>query len=291
MNPFIISGFSDEICDDFRSQLEAVKELGLTHICLRSANGKNICDHSPEEVRTQLLPLLEEYGIKVSSIGSPLGKVFINDDAAIDAQMETARKTVEIAHILSCNYIRVFSFYIPEGDSPIEWRDKVIEKTNIMNDIFASGNIICLHENEKGIYGATADRCVDLISTINSKNYRGIFDFANFVQCREDVMQCFEKLKDYIDYFHIKDYDSVSDMNILCGTGEGRISDILKIAYDRGFKGFLTLEPHLVLFGTLKTLELEAAEDIIKENLYEDGLSGFTSQYNALKEIVSNIVA
>lgn len=291
MNPFVISGFADEICDDFRSQLETVKKLEMSHICLRSANGKNICDYSVEEVKTELLPLLNEYGIKVSSIGSPLGKVFINDDAAIAAQMETARKTVEMAHLLSCRYVRVFSFYIPEGDKPEAWRDKVMEKVSQMAKIFADGNVIALHENEKDIYGDTAERCLDLVKTINAPSFRCAFDFANFVQCKEDVLNCYNILKEYIAYFHIKDFSTKTENNILCGTGEGRISDILKLAYADGYSGFLTLEPHLVLFSALQALELDDADEVIKENLYEDGCAGFTAQYNATVKIVSEIVS
>ena len=290
MNPFVISGFADEICDDFRAQLETVKELGMTHICLRSANGKNICEYTPEEVKNELLPLLNEYGIKVSSIGSPLGKVFINDDAAIAAQMETARKTVETAHILSCKYIRVFSFYIPEDDKPEAWRDKVMEKVSEMTKIFAEGDVIALHENEKDIYGDTGARCLDLVKTVNNPSFRCVFDFANFVQCREDVLSCYDMLKEYISYFHIKDYSTKTENNILCGTGEGKIGEILKLAYKNGYSGFLTLEPHLVLFSALQSLELAEADEVIKENLYEDGRAGFTAQYNAVTKIVSEIV-
>lgn len=290
MNPFIISGFADEICDDFKSQLDTIKELGMTHICLRSANGKNICEHTVEEVEDELLPLLNKYGMKVSSIGSPLGKVFINDDAAIAAQMETARKTVEMAHLLSCKYIRVFSFYIPEGDNPEAWRDKVMEKVSEMSKIFAEGNVIALHENEKDIYGDTAARCLDLVKTVNSPAFRCVFDFANFVQCREDVLGSYNMLKEYISYFHIKDYSTKTENNVLCGTGEGRISDILKLAYADGYSGFLTLEPHLVLFSALQSLELVEADEVIKENLYEDGRAGFSAQYNAISKIVSEII-
>lgn len=289
MNPFVLSGFSDEICDPFEEQLQTVKELGMTHICLRSANGKNICAHTIDEVAHDLLPLLQAYGISVSSIGSPIGKVFINDAAAVREQIELAKKTVEIAHILSCRYVRLFSFYIPEGDTPAQWRDAVMNTMCEITEIFARGGIIALHENEKDIYGDTAARCLDLFQTVNSDAFRGIFDFANFVQCGSDPRADFDLLEDFIDYFHIKDAVFSTSDNVLCGTGDGKIAEILSLAKQHGFQGFLTLEPHLVLFSTLQSLELSDAEHVIKENLFEDGRAGFTAQLQALKNILSRL--
>lgn len=159
-----------------------------------------------------------------------------------------------------------------------------------MTKIFAEGNIIALHENEKGIYGASAECCLDLIKTINNPSFLCAFDFANFVHCGEDPLFAYNMLKEYITYFHIKDFSQKTANNVLCGTGDGKISEILNLAYKDGYSGFLTLEPHLVLFGALQGLELVEADEIIKENLYEDGRAGFTAQYNAIRKIVSEIV-
>ena len=54
-----------------------------------------------------------------------------------------------------------------------------------------------------------------------------------------------------------------------------RSRELLKQAIcDEGYEGFLTLEPHLVLFDTLASLETEAAENVIKENKAKDGAEG-----------------
>ena len=76
----LISGFADEISSDFDAQLKTVTELGMQYISLRSADGKGIADYSVEEVRSLILPRLESARVKVSSIGSPIGKVGIADE-------------------------------------------------------------------------------------------------------------------------------------------------------------------------------------------------------------------
>ena len=78
--------------------------------------------------------------------------------------------------------------------------------------------------------------------------------------------------------------------NVLCGTGEGKIAEILKRAIkEEGYQGFLTLEPHLVLFDALQSLETENAENIIKENKAKDGAEGYSMQYHALIDILDSI--
>lgn len=58
---------------------------------------------------------------------------------------------------------------------------------------------------------------------------------------------------------------------------------------DEGYEGFLTLEPHLVLFASLQSLETEDAANIIKKNKAKDGAEGYAMQYHALREILDAI--
>ena len=58
---------------------------------------------------------------------------------------------------------------------------------------------------------------------------------------------------------------------------------------DDGYEGFLTLEPHLVLFASLLSLETEDAANIIKKNKAKDGAEGYAMQYHALREILDAI--
>lgn len=118
-----------------------------------------------------------------------------------------------------------------------------------------------IHENEKDIYGDTGIRCKTLMESLSHPCFLSAFDFANFVQCGEDPMACWDLLKDYVAYIHIKDAVAASKENVVCGTGEGHIREILELAiYKEGYEGFLTLEPHLVLFESLSDLELGEAK-------------------------------
>lgn len=286
----MISGFSDEISSDFDTQLEVVSNLGMHYISLRGIDGKNIGDFTVDEIKESVLPRLQKWDIGVSSIGSPIGKVFINDEEGFEKQKVMLETLCQISNLLDCKYIRIFSFYIPKGEDVDQYKDDVISKIKAFADIAEKHDVILLHENEKDIYGDIARRCHEILKAVASPSFKAIFDFANFVQCGEDTQECYDLLKDEIVYIHIKDAVSTDSQNVVCGTGEGKIPEILAQAIDSGYKGFLTLEPHLVLFDSLKDLELEDATEIIKDNKGLDGAGGYRLQYEALVEILKNII-
>ena len=290
MENIYISGFADEISVDFDEQLATVKKLGMSYISLRSADKKGIADYTPDEVKQKLLPRLEAAGIGVSSLGSPIGKVGIEDEAGFQKQLQQLENLCWTAKLLNCRYIRMFSFYMPEGKDPADYRGAVIEKLRQFSAIAEKHGIVLIHENEKDIYGDTGARCKDILDNVGSDHFKAAFDFANFVQCGEDPAACWELLKEHVVYIHIKDAVSNNKENVLCGTGEGKIAQILKQAIrEEGYTGFLTLEPHLVLFDALQSLETAAATDIIKENKYKNGAEGYEAQYRALLGILDAI--
>lgn len=285
----IISGFSDEISSDFDTQLEVVSKLGMHYISLRGVDGKNIGEFTVDEIQESVLPRLQRSGIGVSSIGSPIGKVFINDEDSFAKQKNMLDRLCQISNLLNCNYIRIFSFYIPKGEDADNYRDEVISKLKEYAAIAEKYDVILLHENEKDIYGDIARRCHEILKEVASPAFKGIFDFANFVQCGEDTQECYDLLKDEIVYIHIKDAVTTDSQNVVCGTGEGKIPELLAQFIRSGYKGFLTLEPHLVLFDSLKDLELEEAADVIKDNKGLDGAGGYKLQYESLLQILEKI--
>lgn len=290
MNQIIISGFADEISPMLDRQLEAVTGMGMQFICLRTADGKSIADYTAEEAEKQLLPRLRRAGVGVSSLGSPIGKVEITDDEGFRQQLLQLEELCKICGILGTRFIRIFSFYLPDGADPDKYRDTVMDRLRRFAAIAETHGVILLHENEKGIYGDTGRRCLDLLETVHSPNLAAAFDFANFVQCGEDPSACWELLKGCVRYFHIKDALAGKNENVLCGTGDGKIRTILADAIRRQhYRGFLTLEPHLVLFDSLASLEKAAAEDVIRVNKYSSGEEGYAAQYHALTELLHKI--
>lgn len=290
MDHIVISGFADEIHPDLDQQLKVVKELGMHYICLRAADGKGIADYTLEEFQQNIQPRLEEAGVKISSLGSPIGKIDIDDQAAYEKQLQQLDTLCRICNSCGCRYIRMFSFWMPKDRNPDDFTEQVIEKLAGFAKVAEKYDVILIHENEKEIYGDIARRCKVILDRLASPHFKAAFDFANFVQCGEDTAQCWELLKEHVVYIHIKDAAKGNNENVLCGTGDGQIPQLLKkIIREDGYQGFLTLEPHLVLFSTLQSLETEDASKVISHNKAKDGAEGYAMQYHALMDILNTI--
>ena len=284
-----ISGFSDEISSDLNTQLKTVNKLGMHYISLRGIDDKNISKYSVDMIKNDVLPRLSKWDIGVSSIGSPIGKIYVDDETAFQEQLAQLKTLCEISQLLNCRYIRIFSFYIPRNEDFDKYKDSVIEKLKQFAEIAEQYNVILLHENEKDNFGDIARRCKLIFDEVGSTHFKAIFDFANFVQCGENTQACYELLSDYIEYIHIKDAVYKDNVNVLCGTGDGQIESILTQIFKAGYKGFLTLEPHLVVFDSIKDLELEHSTETIQNSVAKDGAEGYKMQYEALLQILANI--
>lgn len=246
-----ISGFADEYSPSFDQQLAALNRLGVSHIELRGIDNINVSDLTGDKLR-EVKEKLSAAGIKVSSIGSPIGKINIGDD--FSPHMEKLKRTLEIQKELSAPYVRMFSFYLPKDSDPAAYRGEVLDRLGDMAEEAKRWDAVLLHENEKGIYGDTAARCLDIMNELSGPSFRAVYDFANFVEVGQPTMEAYGILRPYIEYVHIK--DATEDKKIVpAGHGAGQVENILHRLLGSGWSGFLSLEPHLTDFAGLAALE------------------------------------
>jgi len=244
-----LTGFADEIAPDLSEQLDLLNELGIDNLEFRSAWGTKVLDLTWEQL-AEARRLMDAAGVDVSSVGSDLGKILITDP--FEDHLLRAAHGVEVAKLLGARYIRVFSFFIPEGEDADGYRDEVLRRTRAMVDLAEAGGVTMLHENEKDIFGDIPRRVADLIATIDSPNYRGIFDPANYVQCKTRPFdEAYPLVRPFIDYLHIKDavagvFDEAGLEKVVpAGQGDGQVRELLSAFAASGYDGFLSLEPHL----------------------------------------------
>lgn len=283
MSKFVLSAFADEIDANLKTQLDVLDQHGIKFIEMRNVDEKNIVHYTLEEVR-EIKRLLDARGFKLSAVGSPIGKISINDD--FEPHLDLFKHTVEIAKIMGSPYIRMFSFFIPQGEKPEIYRDEVIDRWKQFAEAAQGSGVVLLHENEKDIYGDTPERCLDLLKSVNSDYVRGIFDFANFVQCDvKNYPEGYELLKDYIEYVHIKDAVYSDHHVVPAGDGDGSVEEILRELYSKGYEGFLSIEPHLARFKGFAELEQHSPGF----HLPEGGARSFAIAVQALKRVLNKI--
>ena len=277
---YILTGFADEIAPEMSKQYELLHKLGINRIELRGVDGRNISELSHSDV-SELKKELDAEGISISAIGSPLGKIKITDD--FSSQLVMLSKLIDFAVILGTPLIRVFSFYT-DGENE-KHRDAVMQRIEAFVEEATSRDVVLLHENEKGIYGDTPERCLDLMERFYCPHFKCTFDFANFVQCGCDTLKAYEMLDRYIEYVHIKDALKNGGHVVPAGMGDGNLEAILTKLFARGYHGYLSLEPHLSHFHGLDALE--RGED---KNDKLPGDVAFTTAYNALDGLIAKIL-
>jgi sugar phosphate isomerase/epimerase len=243
---FTLSAFGDEIADDLATQLDVLVSEGVRHLELRGAWGKNVLDLDPGELR-RARALLDERGCGVSAVGSPIGKSRLDQPRTFE--LERLERAVAACEALGTRNIRIFSFFVPEGRAT-EHREEVLERLGALAERAGQAGVNLLHENEKEIYGDTGERCRDLLETIGSPALRMAFDPANFVQCGVRPMeQAWPILAEYVTHVHIKDAVFADGGVRPAGQGDGAVPQLLGTLVERGYQGFLTLEPHLKVAG------------------------------------------
>lgn len=277
---FILTGFSDEIDSNIIKQFETLNQLGIQYFEPRGINGINISELTDGQV-SDLAGNMEKYNIKASSIGSPIGKIKITDD--FESHFEKFKRTVGIAKRINSRYIRIFSFYIGGDEDAEKYRDEVMYRLSRFIENAKDNDIILLHENEKGIYGDNAKRCMDIMTTLSCENFKAVFDPANFVQCNQHTLEAFDMLSEFVVYMHIKDAKG-KDV-VPAGYGDGSVEEILKRLKAENFEGFLSLEPHLGSFEGLAALETDNKMTRLSRSSKEK----FELAHKALTDIINRL--
>jgi sugar phosphate isomerase/epimerase len=252
-----LSGFIDEISDDFSEQCKVAADLGLRYVEVRSAWGTNVLDLDDAQLAT-VRETLAEHGLKVSSIGSPIGKISIDDD--FPPHLDRMRHAVEVAGTLEAPYIRIFSFFMPEGTDPDSRRDDVLSRMSALAEAAVYSDVILVHENEKEIYGDIPRRCLDIVTSVSSPKLQLAWDPANFVQVGvRPFTDGYAMLRPYVGYIQIKDALLADASVVVAGEGDGELRETVRALRADGFDGFFSLEPHLgeyTAFGALSGPEL-----------------------------------
>jgi len=238
-----LTGFSDEISPDFQEQCAVASHLGLRNVEVRSAWGTNVLDLDDGQLAT-MARMLSEHGLQVSSIGSPVGKVHLDDDAV--AHLERMRRAAQVAQTLGAPYIRVFSFFMRPGTDPDDCRDEVVCRLRELTDVVAGTDLTLVHENEKEIFGDIPRRCADMARAVDSPHFALAWDPANFVQVGvRPFTEAYELLRPHTAYIQIKDAVLGSGTVVKAGGGDGEIAQTVRALREDGYDGFFSLEPHL----------------------------------------------
>lgn len=239
-----ISAFADEISEDPAEQLDCLATLGVRHVEFRSIFGTNVLDLSDAQ-HEAFRGMLDDRGVTLSAIGSPIGKIKISDP--FEPHLQRFERAMELADFYKTPLIRIFSYYLPQGDDPARHREEVLRRMEAKAKLAEDRGLTLVLENEEGIYGDTAVRVRDVLDSVNSPSLVHAFDPANYLIIGQSIPEAWTLLRDRTGHFHVKDYDPSARTFVVAGKGGGQFARILTEADASGFDGFATLEPHLLV--------------------------------------------
>lgn len=280
MAKIILSAFADEYSADFTEQLEGLRGFDIDFVEVRGVDGKNISVLTSPEVK-EVKKKLDCYGIGVSAIGSPVGKVRLDGD--LEAHLDMAKHVFETANELGAKYVRMFSFYSPEGKDILEYKERVFEELARLAALAKSHGVVLCHENEAKIYGDIPIRCREIYDAFGGE-IKTVFDMGNYVlEGVKPYTEAYGLLKESIAYFHIKDALAAGAI-VPPGKGEACIAEILAdhVKYSES-DFFVSIEPHLQLFSGLNALVGRGFDNPYK---YSDAKEAFADAVTKLKELL-----
>ena len=244
-----LSAFADEISPDLDEQIAVLHEQTIRWVELRSVWDTNVLDLSDEQV-SRIIERFQVEGIGVSALGSPLGKVPV--DVPWTDELRRLERAIELARRFDSSMIRIFSFYPPSDplrQKPAAHRADVMERLTQMVELTEGSGITLVHENDTDLYGDTVERCLDVLTTVQSSSLKAVFDPANFIVSGEvPYPDGYEALKPWVAHVHVK--DARPDRTVVAaGEGVARWPELLERLRADGYDGTFSLEPHLAAAG------------------------------------------
>jgi 3-dehydroshikimate dehydratase len=246
---FILSAFADEIGPDPQQQIDVLASCGVRHIEFRSILQTNVLALTDQQI-DDFKSLLDKHGFKLSAIGSPVGKIRIDEPFA--PHLERFERAIALCKKFDTPNIRVFSYYPPEGKETwdelegSEWEREVFDRMGEKVRRAEQAGVRLVHENEHRIFGDRAERVSRLFENFPPAAFRAVYDPANYVFCGYDPWEAWLQTRDLTAHFHIKDWSAGEPHGRVAGEGQGRIEEVMADAVARGYEGFATLEPHLL---------------------------------------------
>ncbi len=248
----ILTGFADE-CSNEKTMVEQFSTfaaLGLQYYSIRFVNlgqgVKNVMKLTPAEIQS-VRELQNNYGINVSSIGSPIGKVKLVDveDGTKNTYIpfkeyleKDVRKVCDLAHQFETKLIRGFSFYQPKGEVPEKYLSQVIDQLGQIAEMCNRSDLTFGLEVEANLVGQNGYLLAEIFKQVNHPSMLLIFDAANLIvqgYTTAQIYEQYEAMKPGLGWLHIKDY--VKSLQVVPG---GHFNEDLMAGFvpsDRGYAG------------------------------------------------------
>jgi sugar phosphate isomerase/epimerase len=221
----LLSAFADEAAHSKTAieQLSSMAAIGLQYYSPRfidvdcSGTVKHVTELTQQEL-SRLAKLHADYGMKVTSIGSRLGKVKLLDieDGSHNKYIPQSRyhagdvrDTIQSANALGTKFIRGFSFYHPQGEEPSTYIQEAADRLGPIVDLCGQAGLVYGLEVEANLVGQNGRIIAALANAIGRSNLVSVFDGGNLSSQNFSQQECLDEyraMRESLGWMHIKDY-------------------------------------------------------------------------------------
>lgn len=268
-----LCAFADEAGSSLQAQLDALHRNGIGLMEIRTVDSVNIGDMTLERAE-EVAQILKENDIQVWSLGSPMGKVSLEDGFDFEEYLTKVEHMCKLANIFGTEKIRMFSFF-----DAYDKKEQVFANLARMVKVAEGYGVKLCHENEKKVYGDSLERVQELMANVPGLKF--VYDPANYIQMDEKAEVTLPALHSKMEYFHIKDVIAETQELVPAGIGDGNIPKLIEmIEGDQ----VLTLEPHLAVFDGYATID----DEVMKNRFhFANNDEAFDAAVTALKGLLT----
>ena len=280
----ILTGIGDEAADSLDGQIQAVQELGWSHLEIRGIQVTGFAKANLHDIPDAAFDLavrkLESSNIGVYCFGSTIMNWSKTVNDPFELTLSEVKRAIPRMQRLGTKFVRIMSFKPGEEEHriPAEVFRRVKDVTNMFLDV----GLQPVHENCMNYGGMSWQHALELLD--KCPGLKWVFDTANPIfnpdrskskpWPRQDPWEFWQHVRDAVVHIHIKDATwnparKDADYN-WPGEGQGRVRDILADALGRGYQGALSLEPHMVVvFHDAQSQS--ASQEAMRKNFVEYG--------------------
>lgn len=260
-----LTGISDEAGAPLEQQIAATKDLGWDSIEARFVEvpgfEKGSVHEIPDAAFDAFSAGLEEAGISVSGVGSTIGNWAHSIEDPFSITEGEIERCIARMDRLGSKIVRVMSYAIlKDSAGEVAAEQFAAERFKRMREIkqrFDDAGITTVHENCMNYGGMGPGYAMELQNEV--PDLKWVFDTGNPVFNRDrnkpepfpmqDPWEMWETLRDFTVHVHIKDgvWNPEREDCDFCmpGEGDGQVVRICQDLKDRGYDGYISIEPHV----------------------------------------------
>jgi sugar phosphate isomerase/epimerase len=266
--------FTDEVAPEFPDAVRLAAESGARALEIRGRLfGQSIGELTPDRVE-KINGLCGEYGVKIGSLGSPVGKCSMDDPEELERHGHVFDRMLRLSEAFDCPIIRGFAMWAPNRGKDWDrdhasYLDRIAEFLAPKAEQAAAHGAVLALENEWDTLLGSCAEARKILQYLGEPEGLGlVWDFGNSVPLGEaPYPRGYELIEPWVAHVHVKP-NAGGSASPLPGTEDVTLGEVLARLWNDDYEGCISVE-HFP--GSEKTLQ--AVRDVSSTILHLESVS------------------